>query len=900
MQKKQGLSNRLLYVAVLTFLVSTFMLLIQTDDITSPKSRAILGKAYQEGDSFVNRTFMTHPVRVNQTFYVNLSVRNLNTDYIYAIEEHVPSGFTILDDDGSSYSDASQLKWVYYSNTTPAPNADHVYQLRAPATQGDYTFTGSYQFESTPSNISDSIVGDIIYTVLPPDYYPTVTLSSPSASYVTFTNAVTFVCSATDDTSIVNISLYTNYFGAWSEMTSSASDTITYPVSGLSDSYFSWNCLACDNSGQCAYSALNRTIRIVTRPVELNESGYIQTNPNPTVNGPPITIEMPVVRYYTVGTHTVSVTHPALWTDTSNFRVIEGGSTTKTVTRSGNNLTWSADLTRSAVMRFDIPSPQLANEVEFANASRYNKTFQILDNNHLTNIQASINVIDGYSGWRVYQYVTGVWPDRTGAYGLIVSGGVASFSGFNTSNVTFRITGVNTTSTTTGLDIWDSSDSGTYYPNEQLTFYARYYDLNTSVNLTNAVAQCNITFLDIAANMNFNSSLNTFTYSRSFTTSGDFTYDVWCTGTGYDPLTLDDIATITPLPFCGDGTCNGNETCSTCSGDCGSCPPANTGGGGGGGGGSRDTGTDELEKEFKFDHDFYSIKARALSRALIINAVELTSVDVPTPKPAYKYFQLTATDGFVNAQLRFRVDKSWFVKENMNKLTTTLMRYNGNDWEIMLTQKEMEDYDYIYFLASATQFSQFAVVADANPYEPPPVIPDPKPEPEVEVPDPKDGDGTEMGSGDTGDGEDTDEDDDLEEKGKSLFKNIWAYLAFASAMFIVIFFVIFSINKQKQMQFTKVSNDMEKDLRRQEQARQVKAQPQERPHITQKEEQKIEKEAVSLSKEARQLDQRLEGYVRECKQKGFNSEQVRKSLLEAGWNVEDIDQALTNSYTKQP
>jgi len=38
-----------------------------------------------------------------------------------------------------------------------------------------------------------------------------------------------------------------------------------------------------------------------------------------------------------------------------------------------------------------------------------------------------------------------------------------------------------------------------------------------------------------------------------------------------------------PQPYCGDGICNVNETCSTCPEDCGACPPS---GGGGGGGGS--------------------------------------------------------------------------------------------------------------------------------------------------------------------------------------------------------------------------------------------------------------------------------------------------------------------------
>ena len=40
----------------------------------------------------------------------------------------------------------------------------------------------------------------------------------------------------------------------------------------------------------------------------------------------------------------------------------------------------------------------------------------------------------------------------------------------------------------------------------------------------------------------------------------------------------------TSLVYCGDGSCNGTETCSTCPADCGSCPPSGGGGGGGGGG----------------------------------------------------------------------------------------------------------------------------------------------------------------------------------------------------------------------------------------------------------------------------------------------------------------------------
>jgi 3D (Asp-Asp-Asp) domain-containing protein len=37
--------------------------------------------------------------------------------------------------------------------------------------------------------------------------------------------------------------------------------------------------------------------------------------------------------------------------------------------------------------------------------------------------------------------------------------------------------------------------------------------------------------------------------------------------------------TPTPTPTCGDGECNGSETCSSCPGDCGACPPTDTCGG---------------------------------------------------------------------------------------------------------------------------------------------------------------------------------------------------------------------------------------------------------------------------------------------------------------------------------
>lgn len=45
----------------------------------------------------------------------------------------------------------------------------------------------------------------------------------------------------------------------------------------------------------------------------------------------------------------------------------------------------------------------------------------------------------------------------------------------------------------------------------------------------------------------------------------------------------DDETDPAPAPYCGDGSCNNEENCSTCSTDCGQCPSGGGGGGGGGG-----------------------------------------------------------------------------------------------------------------------------------------------------------------------------------------------------------------------------------------------------------------------------------------------------------------------------
>lgn len=48
----------------------------------------------------------------------------------------------------------------------------------------------------------------------------------------------------------------------------------------------------------------------------------------------------------------------------------------------------------------------------------------------------------------------------------------------------------------------------------------------------------------------------------------------WCRTTCFDPSFSYDAAAATPSPVCGDGLCNGVESCTSCERDCGLCVPA--------------------------------------------------------------------------------------------------------------------------------------------------------------------------------------------------------------------------------------------------------------------------------------------------------------------------------------
>ncbi|MFH0840973.1 MAG: hypothetical protein V1865_03285, partial [bacterium] len=89
---------------------------------------------------------------------------------------------------------------------------------------------------------------------------------------------------------------------------------------------------------------------------------------------------------------------------------------------------------------------------------------------------------------------------------------------------------------------------------------------------------------------NVSISIHSTTHVVTFTPATDWYGITWAVFTANGTATTTDsnniTLTITQVSeYCGDDSCNGGETCTTCTADCGGCPSGGPGGGGGGGGG---------------------------------------------------------------------------------------------------------------------------------------------------------------------------------------------------------------------------------------------------------------------------------------------------------------------------
>jgi surface protein len=118
------------------------------------------------------------------------------------------------------------------------------------------------------------------------DDSPQVQLISPAANYVNDSSNrtnITFVCNASDDNQLVNISLYltnsTNQSFALNQTTSvgGTSNSSNWTIE-LGTGNYTWNCLAYDNASQSAFFTNNRSIKLNYTLELYEEVGYCNGN----------------------------------------------------------------------------------------------------------------------------------------------------------------------------------------------------------------------------------------------------------------------------------------------------------------------------------------------------------------------------------------------------------------------------------------------------------------------------------------------------------------------------------------------------------------------------------------------------------------------------------------------
>lgn len=241
-----------------------------------------------------------------------------------------------------------------------------------------------------------------------------------------------------------------------------------------------------------------------------------------------------------------------------------------------------------------------------------------------TNVQVQITATSGITiGSSTTQTISSITAGSSQSVSWTVTGAVASADPYT---ITTTITGgsssqayltVNSPALISTSNFSCNKTSMVYTDTVSMTFTVE----NNGGTETNVQVTTSATKLSLSSGTaSWSSDVNgggsaalNYTFTGSSTNCGTAVISSAITSNSNNPDDLSCSVTITGCPaadpgggsWCGDNSCNGTETCSSCSADCGTCG-ASAGGGGGGGGGSGSSSADEntigeeilLEKTF--------------------------------------------------------------------------------------------------------------------------------------------------------------------------------------------------------------------------------------------------------------------------------------------------------------
>lgn len=387
---------------------------------------------------------------------------------------------------------------------------------------------------------------------------------------------------------------------------------------------------------------------------------------------------------------------------------------------------------------------------------------------------------------------------------------------------------------------------------------------NITVNLTNLTtnetvigAECNLSIDGSIRELNVSSGL--YRTNTSFATAKTYPYNVTCLLSHGANASASGVVAVSPR--CGDGTCNGGETCNSCATDCGACTssplllkgspvflkgsplllkgsPLLLKG---------DPRVIKLDSSFA-DGDIERIVIwYNASSYLHIDVDPLTGISYPSGI-TYGVFNITPsfTDGILNTTIYFRVRNAWLESNSVDPVLVMIAHNDNGTWKRLNTKVRLVNISYTHFVAQTEGFSPFVIYgfAQEEPFNQPLHNETPLPvngtrnDTVNETPTNQ----TNM----TGGG---DEDD----AGTSGL--IW-YVLGAIVMVVVVVGALLYVRNPARLQ------NMGK----------------EKPHDL----------------------QQLQEYVDSCRDHGVPDDQVRQKLLFAGWTTSDIEEVLKHAKKKTP
>ena len=144
---------------------------------------------------------------------------------------------------------------------------DGVYDVTFNTTDesGTYTILAIANDTTNNQNETESRTFDILESAS-----PVVTLISPLNNVIQSSDSFVFLCNATDNSALTNITIYHNISGEFlfneTNSTSGTQNQTSYTVSDLNDGSYLWNCEATDDGNNAGFAASNFTVLVDTTP----------------------------------------------------------------------------------------------------------------------------------------------------------------------------------------------------------------------------------------------------------------------------------------------------------------------------------------------------------------------------------------------------------------------------------------------------------------------------------------------------------------------------------------------------------------------------------------------------------------------------------------------------------